>query len=386
MAILKIHSDIVDEETRVVRLMWTGIDGTSFSTVDAFIDSIPKDDNEIEIRLNCEGGNISEGWSIYDKLRATGKDISAVIEGKCASMASILLLAASKERRSGYTNSKLCIHKPLVLANKGCTMRSNDLRQMADDLDRENEKFLDLYVERTGADREQLQSLMEEDRYVDMDQAKELGFVSTILLPLSASKKDHSNINNMAKTGENVEVSQSLFAKMLAKLGYAKIEDAEAAFKKVALDLSTADGSTLTVEREEGEPQVGDTASPDGEHLMPDGSTIVVEGGVITEIRDPEEENNNDELDAANARIAELEAELTSLRTQAKSQDELVILNKVKTMGGLEGLKKIASSYVPDARGFQGNQGGQGGNSDPVSLIDKKLAEKRDSRKKKFNK
>ena len=32
-------------------------------------------------------------------------------------------------------------------------MRSNDLRQMADDLDRENEKFLDLYVERTGADR-----------------------------------------------------------------------------------------------------------------------------------------------------------------------------------------------------------------------------------------
>ena len=385
MAVLKIHSDIVDEETRVVRLMWTGIDGTSFSTVDAFIDSIPKDDNEIEIRLNCEGGNISEGWSIYDKLRATGKDISAVIEGKCASMASILLLAASKERRSGYTNSKLCIHKPLVLANKGCTMRSNDLRQMADDLDRENEKFLDLYVERTGADRVQLQSLMEEDRYVDMDQAKELGFVSTILLPLSASKKDHSNINNMAKTGENVEVSQSLFAKMLAKLGYAKIEDAEAAFKKVALDLSTADGSTLTVEREDGEPQVGDTASPDGEHLMPDGSTIVVEGGVIAEIRDPEEENNNDKLDAANARIAELEAELTSLRAQAKSQDELVILNKVKTMGGLEGLKKIASSYVPDARGLHGNQGGQGGNSDPVSLIDKKLAEKRDARKKKFN-
>ena len=154
----------------------------------------------------------------------------------------------------------------------------------------------------------------------------------------------------------------------------------------VSLDLSTADGSTLTVEREEGEPQVGDTASPDGEHLMPDGSTIVVEGGVITEIRDPEEENNNDELDAANARIAELEAELTSLRAQAKSQDELVILNKVKTMGGLEGLKKIASSYVPDARGFQGNQGRQGGNGDPVSLIDKKLAEKREAHKKKFNK
>lgn len=388
MAILKIHSDIVDEETRVVRLMWTGIDGTSFSTVDAFIDSIPENDNEIEIRLNCEGGNVSEGWSIYDKLRATGKDISAIIEGKCASMASILLLAASKEKRSGYTNSKLCIHKPLVIANKGCTMRSSDLRKMADDLDRENEKFLDLYTERTGADRDQLQSLMEEDKYIDMNQAKELGFISTVLPPLSASKKDHSNIKNMAKTFENVEISKGLFAKMLAKLGYAKIEDAEAAFNQVALDLTTADGSTLTVEREEGEPQVGDPASPDGEHLMPDEKTIVVVDGVITEIRDPESGGGNEDLEKANARIVELEAELTSLRAQAKSKEDLVILNKVKVMGGLEGLKKIASSYVPEGRGFTGNQGGTGGQGGEgsVSLIDKKLAEQREARKKKFNK
>lgn len=247
---------------------------------------------------------------------------------------------------------------------------------------------MDLYTERTGADRDQLQSLMEEDKYIDMSQAKELGFISTVLPPLSASKKDHSNIKNMAKTFENVEISKGLFAKMLAKLGYAKIEDAEAAFNQVALDLTTADGSTLTVEREEGEPQVGDPASPDGEHLMPDEKTIVVVDGVITEIRDPESGGGNEDLEKANARIAELEAELTSLRAQAKSKEDLVILNKVKVMGGLEGLRKIASSYVPEGRGFTGNQGSTGGQegNGSVSLIDKKLAEQREARKKKFNK
>ena len=383
MAVLKIHSDIVDEETRQMNLFWIGVDGTSFDSVDAFIESIPEDDNNIELRLNCRGGNCMEGWTIYDKLRSTGKEITAIIEGKCASMASVLLLAAPKERRYAYQNATLLIHNPYIppytLAD---AYDAEDLRRMAEDLETETTKIVNLYVDRTGSEEDVLRALMAEDKFVDMDKAKELGFISEVKPPISAKEKqpkkwNHSKINNMNQE-KKVTVAQA-FQMLGVALGVVKAPI-------VSLDLSTADGSTLTVEREEGEPQVGDTASPDGEHLMPDGSTIVVEGGVITEIRDPEEENNNDELDAANARIAELEAELTSLRAQAKSQDELVILNKVKTMGGLEGLKKIASSYVPDARGFQGNQGRQGGNGDPVSLIDKKLAEKRDARKKKFNK
>lgn len=383
MAVLKIHSDIVDEETRQMNLFWIGVDGTSFDSVDAFIESIPEDDNNIELRLNCRGGNCMEGWIIYDKLRSTGKEITAIIEGKCASMASVLLLAAPKERRYAYQNATLLIHNPYIppytLAD---AYDAEDLRRMAEDLEAETTKIVNLYVDRTGSEEDVLRALMAEDKFVDMDKAKELGFISEVKPPISAKEKqpkkwNHSKINNMNQE-KKVTVAQA-FQMLGVALGVVKAPI-------VSLDLSTADGSTLTVEREEGEPQVGDTASPDGEHLMPDGSTIVVEGGVITEIRDPEEVNNNDELDAANARIAELEAELTSLRTQAKSQDELVILNKVKTMGGLEGLKKIASSYVPDARGFQGNQGAQGGNGDPVSLIDKKLAEKREAHKKKFNK
>lgn len=380
MAVLKIHSDIVNEETRQMNLCWLGVDGTSFDSVDAFVDSIPEDDNEIELRINCRGGECMEGWAIYDKLRSTGKDITAIIEGKCASMASVLLLAAPKERRFAYQNSYLLIHNPYIppytLAD---AYDAESLRKIASDLESETNRLVNLYVERTGSEEETLRNLMNEDKFIDMDQAKELGFISEIKLPLSAkldqSKWDHINTNHMNKKKE-VSVAQA-FELLGIALGIKKKPE------PVNMELSTADGGTLTVEREEGDPQVGDSASPDGEHLMPDGTTIVVVDGVITEIKGAEEENP--ELDAANARIAELEAELATLRPQAKTQEDLAVLNYVKTVGGLNKLKTMCSSYVPSERDFTADPEKNVGKGERVSLIDQKLAEKREARKKRMS-
>lgn len=380
MAVLKIHSDIVNEETRQMNLCWCGVDGTSFDSVDAFIDSISKDDNEIELRINCRGGECMEGWAIYDKLRSTGKEITAIIEGKCASMASVLLLAAPKERRFAYQNSYLLIHNPYIppytLAD---AYDAESLRQIANDLESETNRLVNLYVERTGSTEDLLRSLMDEDKFIDMEQAKELGFISEIKLPLSAkqidkSKWNHINTNHMNKKKE-VSVAQA-FELLGIALGIKKKPE------PVNMELSTADGGTLTVEREEGDPQVGDSASPDGEHLMPDGSTIVVADGVITEIKGAEEEDS--ELDAANARIAELEAELATLRLQAKTKEDLVVLNYVKTVGGLDKLKTMCSSYMPNERDFITDPEKKGG-GERVSLIDQKLAEKREARKKRMS-
>ena len=149
----------------------------------------------------------------------------------------------------------------------------------------------------------------------------------------------------MGKKENEVTVSKSLLDRMLAKLGYAKIEDVPA----VALELTTAGGDTLTVEREEGEPQVGDAASPDGEHVMPDGKTIVVTDGVITEIR--EAESGNDDTAALEARIAELEQQVSDLTANAKTEDDVRILDAVAKAGGIEKLTKAAASkYTPAGR------------------------------------
>ena len=66
MAKLKIYNDIVDEEQKLCMAEWGAPEGVCFKDVKEFIESIPEDDNVIDIRLHCCGGDCGEGWSIYD--------------------------------------------------------------------------------------------------------------------------------------------------------------------------------------------------------------------------------------------------------------------------------------------------------------------------------
>ena len=155
--------------------------------------------------------------------------------------------------------------------------------------------------------------------------------------------------------------------------------------KVFGMTLETADGKTLELEKESGEPIVGDkVTSEDGEYLMPDGSTIVVEGGTITEIRPAEEvveeeteaepreeveENETElkedeqlsekdaEIDRLKAEIAEKDAEIDRLRQEledakanAKSDSDKNILNMVAVAGGIEWLKNVKSTGKVDKR------------------------------------
>ena len=364
MAVLKIYNEITTEEDKQFLKWCMGMDGVCFKDIDEFLSGMDEKDNTVDIRLHCDGGSVSEGWAIYDKLRASGKEISAIAEGKVASMATIIMMAAPKERRKAYKSANICVHNPWVPSYAlGDSLTAEDLRKTAEGLQKEQDKMLDLYVERCECNRDEMQSLMNEDKFIDTDRAKALGIISEIIAPASAKKgSNNNNFNNMAKTG-NVEVKQNLLDKLLGKLGYSKIEDVA-----LGMDLSTADGGTLTVEREEGEPQVGDVASPDGEHVMPDGSIIVVADGKITEIKpassgDGEEGGSDEEtriteleteVEELKTEIDELKEELEGAKAKAKTSSDLAILNAVKMVGGEKWLAKNCSTFKVKARTVSG--------------------------------
>lgn len=365
MAQLRIYNDILDEETaNMMRLFGAG-DAVSFVSVDDFINSIPEDDNEISLKINCRGGMIDEAWTMYDALRATGKEISAEVIGEASSSATILLCAAARGRRTAHPNAKFLFHYPFI-AGLGMPARANDLENIARDLSEEETRLLDLYVERTGCDRDEMDALMREDRQVSAERAKELGFIDTILAPKSAL-----NVKNK----KNMTIKEA-FEALGAALG----------INKLAQDLETATGDVLRLRKEEGEPRVGDEVdNADGEYVMPDGKTIVVESGKIVEIREPQEERVEVEIENVGGdpleetteekdkevgdleaeverlhreiaerdeRIAELEAEVERLRNNAKNDDEVAILNAVNTLGGIDALRKIASKTDIEKRDF----------------------------------
>lgn len=358
--ILKIYDAIMNDEERDM-IEFFGGSGVSFKSVDEFIASIPEDDDTIDLRLNCYGGDCLTGWAIVDKLRATGKKITATIEGTAASMGSVILLAASERR--AYQHAQLLIHRPYfgayTLANE---MRQGDLERLAGQLADETARALDFMVERTGADRETLEALMDENKFIGMEEAKELGFIHEILPPASASARSWrrpvaaaGNISH--KDMKDKSTLASAFQAIAEALGFSVQRPA-------GYVLTTQDGTELEIDKAEGEdPAVGDAASPDGEHLMPDGTTIVVADGVITEIRDAEtndEENTdteteteteNEELAAKEAEIASLKARIAELEGSQMSDDQKQVLAKVEKAGGAAWLDKtLKSGYVPAQR------------------------------------
>lgn len=413
MAILKIYNDIVGEEDKVMLQMWEGIDGICFKDIDSFLSNMKPDDDEVDIRIHCRGGDCVEGWAIYDKLRQSGKKISCTVEGECSSMATIILLAAPAERRHATHNSHFCIHNPAVAwpdlgahdrytadAIEAC-IKKLDLQ--LDLLRNGQKKILSLYVERTGADETELQELMDKDTFIDADRALELGFISEVLAPITAKRiRTFNNIQTtrtMNKKKAKVSVEHGVISRLLAKAGYKKLSDV----KMNALAVTAADGTELTIEREEGEPQVGDAASPDGEFVMEDGSTIVIADGIVTDIipadddvsaegldenelmekvEELQTENDSltEEVETLTQEKEELEAQLEALKgARVLSSNEKVILAKVNRAGGLAWLNKVCASSsqeTPTGRGFRENRNGGSAQETPVQ---KALREKKEA-------
>lgn len=417
MATLKIYNDIVGEEDKVMLQLWEGIDGICFKDIDSFLSNMKADDDEIDIRIHCRGGDCVEGWAIYDKLRQSGKTITCTVEGECSSMATIILLAAPHERRHATNNSHFCIHNPAAAwPDFGCHDRFTadaidagivKLERQVDQLRNEQQKILSLYVERTGAEETELQELMDKDIFIDAKRALELGFISEVLAPITAKRiRTFNNINpirKMNKKNAKVSVERGVISRLLAKAGYKKLSDV----KMSALAVTAADGTELTIEREEGEPQVGDAASPDGEFVMEDGSTIIIADGVITDIipaddtdvtaegmdedelvqkveeLQTENESLTEEVETLTQEKEELEEKLEALKgARVLSSNEKVILAKVNRAGGLEWLNKVCASRStesPAGRSFRDKGAGEKETPTQKALREKKeaLAKKR---------
>lgn len=384
MAKLFINKDIASDSDKM-KYWLSGEDCVSFSEIQGFLDWMSQDDNRIDVELHSCGGDCVEGYAIYDALRASGKEISCTVVGMCASMATVILLAAPKERRSMYEHAQLLIHSPYLPSgsvNQDLTI--GKLNELVTFLADERKKMLNVYVERTEVDASLLEAQMQDGGWFGSDKAIELGFVSSVVPKLSA-KVEKPIINSsssltkskkeMKKEDEKPTVAEA-FRMLGVALGITKPN-------AVSMVITTSTGDELTVEREEGEIQVGDAASPDGEHVLEDGRTVVVTDGVITEIREAEEGEEDTTTEELEARIKELEKEVEDLKSNAKTEEETRILASVKKAGGEKWLNKVASStYTPAGRTTQIKKTVV---EEPKSVIRRRLEEAREKNRKKTN-
>ena len=364
---LYINKDIAADSDKVVYWM-SGDDATSYSDIASFLDYMREyapEDNRIDIEIHSCGGDCIEGYAIYDALRASGKEIHACVVGTCASMASVILLAAPYENRTMYEHARMLIHEPYYPNGLSGEMTISRLEGVQEALRTETAKMLHVYAERTGIDEEVLAAQMSDGSWFGTEKALELRFISSVVPAMSAKAGEPIISTTKPQTQEMKVKNEGALAKAFVALGKAMgvVEDDTPS----AMTLTDVTGVEIEIDREEGEPQVGDTTSAaDGEYTLEDGRTLVVQDGTITEIKtenpEPEEEpaaeeNETDEDDGKDEKIAELEEQIEELKQQleeakqsGKTDDEEAILAFVKEHGGLSALKRKAVGNFKEVR------------------------------------
>lgn len=343
-----------------------------------------KDCDEIIVHINSCGGDVIEGFAIHDYLIGTTKKVTTIVEGLCASIATVIFLAGSS--RLLTENSRFLIHNPWTFAEGN----ADELVEISELLRVEQKRMLDFYVAKTGGDPELLQALMDEDILIDADEAKALGFATEIQETVEALARvrnlTHQNIIfNSIKKKSNMKVEQKTkikgaTAKSSTLLGKFKAFIASGGkgseVEIVASSTKLDDESELFYAEDalaEGIAVFTDaemtTPAPDGDYTDADGNTITVKDGLVETIVEAVVAEETPE-----EAVARLTSELTAANARADENEQLAVSASAR----LEELNTevesfMASGYKPKARTITPNK--------PKAVVSKKKEEAEESLK-----
>lgn len=324
---VKVYNPIANEAN--AWWFWTGDDSGVFSLqfIRRLFENNPEE-NDFRFDLHCPGGEVEEGFAIYDYLRTSGKNIYMNIEGGCHSMAVTLLLAAPKENRSANPNCLAYIHQVQGYTGGSTTT----VEGYAKDMRMEQERIIDIYVERTGTQREIIEKWMMEERMHDARELLQYGFISKIN---SYNTNYLPNSNFIMKNASEIKKSATNFLNSIQKfLGKGAVN----------YEFVGEDGEVLfTTEEESDTLEVGMSASPDGTFTIADGRTVTIADGVITEILEAgasAEEGTENNSGEEGAELENLRAENAELRTNLQNAAD--IIRDLRS--------QIKSNYLPGRR------------------------------------
>jgi ATP-dependent Clp endopeptidase proteolytic subunit ClpP len=137
----------------------------------------------IKVRINSIGGEVTEGFAIYELLKEAPAKVEVEILGLAASVASLIAMAGDKISigEGGF----VMIHNPTGFLSG----ESDDFRRIADLLDNMQSVLADVYVARTGQSRDDVLKWMDAETYMTATQALERGFVDYVIPAKKKPKK-----------------------------------------------------------------------------------------------------------------------------------------------------------------------------------------------------
>ncbi|CDN26016.1 K01358 ATP-dependent Clp protease, protease subunit [Limosilactobacillus fermentum] len=171
MGVVNIKGDIVDNSTAQF-YEYFGMDAVSPSEVSQQLDD---GDDEIEVNIASNGGDLFAASEIYTMLKNDPRNVTVNIQGLAASSASIIAMAGDEINIS--PTAQMMIHQ--VWSNT--QGNADDMRTSADSLDSADQAVVNAYEAKTGLDRDSILSMMQQETWMDAQEAVDKGFADKIM-------------------------------------------------------------------------------------------------------------------------------------------------------------------------------------------------------------
>lgn len=332
-----------------------------YSAFDSSVAStLPK---SVELHFwKCLGGEVFEGYAIYNYLRELSKKgvvVKSYSHGLTASIAVLVFLAAD-ERYVDHASQGFT-HKPSC--DLGAYANADDMRQAASDLDKIQLQIAEVYVSRAGITLEQAHTYLNSNAWQTADEMVTSGFATAkttdvLVAPAGAEKvinyfKPPLKPQNMAITEADETRLVDKFINAAKSLFAPKNQEPEV---PAVTNLSVAlagDAGSIYVDTESTDIAQGDLVysdealtltAADGSYELADGRSITVTAGAIESITevaaaDDSAASATNALNERDARIAELEQQLAAKDSELTGATNTVrnLQTKLKAVPGSTG-------------------------------------------------
>lgn len=144
-------------------------------TPQVFQDELNHGKGPIDIWLNSPGGDCVAASRIYTMLMNYPNDVNVKIDGIAASAASVIAMAGTKV--SMAPTAMIMIHNPLTIVGG----QKEDLDQAAQMLAETKESIINAYELKTNLPREKISNMMDDETWMNVNKAIELGFADAML-------------------------------------------------------------------------------------------------------------------------------------------------------------------------------------------------------------
>ena len=144
------------------------------NTIESLSEQIKKmnDINEINVYINSYGGELSEGLAIYNALKQHKATVNTYVMGFACSSASLIFM--SGDNRYISKSSMLMIHNAIC----SCYGNSDDMRAMAETLDKMNVAIRNVYADNINISMDDLKTLLDKETFLNYEECVNYGFAT----------------------------------------------------------------------------------------------------------------------------------------------------------------------------------------------------------------